>query len=334
MPFLASFDNREVIRKIVSILRILSLSEEPLGARIIAREMSKFGIPLSERGVRYHLKLMDERGLTKGIGRDGRIITPQGLEELQDALVADKVGFILSKIESLAYRSSLDLELKVGNVVVNTSLFREQDFSKALTVMKKSFKAGICVSPLVSVIKDDDKHCEVKIPKGKIGLATVCSITINGALLKGGIPMDSKFGGILQMRDSKPVRFVELIYYDRSTLDPSEIFISGRMTSAGKASTTGDGKILANFREIPSICTGQAEDIFSKLKKLHISGLVMMGNQSEPVCGVDVGPNHTGIVLIGGLNPVAAVVEEGFQVESKAMSGLIDYKELHEVWDY
>jgi len=40
---------------------------------------------------------------------------------------------------------------------------------------------------------------DVLVPQGKIGIATVCSIVINGFLLKNGIPMDSKFGGILQI---------------------------------------------------------------------------------------------------------------------------------------
>lgn len=334
MPFLASFDSKDVTRKIISILKILSENNGPIGARVIAREMSKYGIPLSERGVRYHLKLMDERGLTQGMGRDGRLITPLGLEELQDALVTDKVGFILSKIELLAYKSSLDLEKGTGNVVVNTSLFREQDFSKALKVMKRAFKAGICVSPSVCVARAGEKCGDLPVPYGKIGLSTVCSVTINGTLLKGGIPMDSRFGGILQIKDGKPLRFVELIYYDRSTLDPSEIFIRGKMTSVGSASTTGEGKILANFREIPSICIKQVESIFEKLRKFSISGPILLGNQSEPVCGMDVGPNRTGIVLLGGLNPVATAVEEGFQIENKAMSGLLNIKDLHSVWDY
>ena len=46
----------------------------------------------------------------------------------------------------------------------------------------------------------------------------VCSIVINGVLLKNGIPSDSKFGGILQVKNGDPLRFVELIYYSGSSL--------------------------------------------------------------------------------------------------------------------
>jgi repressor of nif and glnA expression len=64
-----------------------------------------------------------------------------------------------------------------------------------------------------------------------VGLATVCSIVTNGVLLKAGIPIDSRFGGILQVQNDKPVRFTEIIHYDGSSLDPSEIFIKARMTA-------------------------------------------------------------------------------------------------------
>lgn len=52
--------------------------------------------------------LMDERGLTQLAGRDGRLITKQGIEELKSALVQDKVGFVISRIELLAFRTDFD----------------------------------------------------------------------------------------------------------------------------------------------------------------------------------------------------------------------------------
>jgi repressor of nif and glnA expression len=58
----------DVERKVVAILRVLSDSSEPLGGRVISRRLSDFGIELGERAVRYHLKLMDERGLTRPVG--------------------------------------------------------------------------------------------------------------------------------------------------------------------------------------------------------------------------------------------------------------------------
>ena len=65
----------ETERKIVSILKILSESSEPVGSITIARELERRGIFLSERAVRYHLRIADERGYTQPEGRDGRMIT-------------------------------------------------------------------------------------------------------------------------------------------------------------------------------------------------------------------------------------------------------------------
>ena len=71
---------QEVERKVIAILRILNQSNEPLGARVISHHLQNHGIELTERAVRYHLKLMDELGFTENMGRDGRLITRLGLE--------------------------------------------------------------------------------------------------------------------------------------------------------------------------------------------------------------------------------------------------------------
>ena len=190
-------ETQEVERKVNAILKILSESNEPLGARVVARHLKDYGIELTERAVRYHLKLMDERGLTQLAGRDGRLITDQGLEELRSALVGDKVGLAISKIELLAFRTNFDFQKRRGSIPVNVSFFSKEKFPKALSLMKPAFQSGICASKLVTVASEGKRLGEYVVPEGRIGFATVCSIVINGALLKAGVPMDSRFGGIL-----------------------------------------------------------------------------------------------------------------------------------------
>jgi len=325
-------ERREVERKFVSILRILKDTQEPVGARIIAQRLKDYGVDLRERAVRYHLKIMDERGLTRLVGRDGRLITEQGKEELRNALVGDKVGFIISKIELLAYRTTFDWRKRSGQVPVNISFFPRARWQKALDTMRNAFKAGLCVSDLVAVAQEGERLGAAIVPPGKIGLATVCSIIINGALLKAGIPMDSRFGGILEIRERKPLRFIELIEYSGSSLDPSEIYITSRMTSVAQAARTGSGKILANFREIPALCKPLAEEVIAALGEAGLGGVVMLGETSEPLCEIPVGPGKLGMILLGGLNPVAAAVESGIEAENAAMSGVIDYEDLTSFW--
>jgi hypothetical protein len=325
---MVGFETQEVERKEIYILRVLSDSKEPLGARVIARRLKDHGIELGERAVRYHLKLMDGRGLTQTVGRDGRLITDSGIDELRSALVRDKVGFAISRIELLAFRTSFDSEKRTGGVPVNISLFSKEIFHHALKAMKPAFAAELCVSDLVAVAKEGEHLGEITIPEGKMGLATVCSIVINGSLLKAGVPIDSRFGGILQLKNYQPLRFVELIHYAGSSLDPSEVFISARMTSVREAQTNGNGKILANFREIPALCRPTAEEVIAKLKEANLGGLLLMGNISEPVCEIPVELNRLGMILLGGLNPVAAAEEAGIKAENRAMSTVIDYQNL------
>ena len=324
---------QEVERKVIAILRILSQSSEPLGARVISHHLKNHGVELTERAVRYHLKLMDERGFTESMGRDGRLITRLGLEELESALVSDKVGFVASKTELLAYQTEVDIDKRQGKVPVNISFFPEKQFEKAIEAMKRVFQAGICVSELVAVAHQGENLGGTTIPQGKIGLATVCSVIINGALLKAGIPVEYKFGGILQIKNRKPLRFVELILYSGSSLDPAELYIASKMTSVGQAARKGEGRILANFREIPAMCQPAAEKVVARLREVNLDGLLMMGEVSKSLCGVPVELNRVGMILIGGLNPVAAVVESGIEVENRAMSTVMDYQEMIRFWD-
>lgn len=326
-------ETQEVERKELSILKILIDSQEPLGARVIARRLKDYGVYLGERAVRYHLKLMDERGLTKLVSRDGRLITELGAEELGNALVRDKVGFAIARIELLAFRTDFDWDKRTGLIPVNISFFPKAKFERALQAMKPVFDAGICVSDLVAVAQGGEQLGELFVPQGKIGLATVCSIVINGTLLKAGVPMDSRFGGILQIRNQQPLRFVELINYSGSSLDPSEVFIRARMTSVREAAKTGNGKILANFREIPAMCRPIAEEVVAKLKEASLGGLMVMGNTSEPVCEIPVELNRIGMVLIGGLNPVAAAEEAGIEAENHGMSTVMEYQKLISFWE-
>ena len=145
--------------------------------------------------------------------------------------------------------------------------------------------------------------------------------------------MDSRFGGILEIAKRQPRRFVAIINYAGSSLDPSLAYIKARMTSVREAATTGNGKILANFREIPAAAKPMAEQLIAKLKAIGIGGVVIVGYTSQPVCQIPVGLNKVGVILDGGLNPVAAAEEAGIEAENIANSGTIDIRRLGSFWD-
>jgi hypothetical protein len=133
------------------------------------------------------------------------------------------------------------------------------------------------------------------------------------------------------MRKGEVLRFVELIHYAASSLDPSEIFIRGKMTSVGQVAAEGDGKILANFREIPALSRNLVDNVIDDFARVGINGVLSIGNIGKPVCQTNVDVNKIGMILIGGLNPVAAVYEEGIEVDNKAMSTVMQYENLRNI---
>ena len=320
-------------RKIISILKILSKNSEPLGSITIARELEREGIFLSERAVRYHLRIADERGYTQPLGRDGRTITSAGLAEVKEALAPEQLGFIREKLEMLAFQTTFDPQKKTGQLSINTSLIDKSKFKAAISAMKDAFKAGICVSELVAIASEGQRLGSVVVPGGKIGLATVCSVVINGVLLKAGVPSEYKYGGVLEVRNSKPRRFVAIIDYSGTSLDPSEQFIRAKMTTVGEAARTGDGKIIGVFRTVPAPARAIVEEKIALLKEAGIHGVFKLGETSESICQIPVGLNRIGIVQLGGLNPVAAAVEAGVEIENIAESGLIDFENLRSFWE-
>lgn len=326
-------ETRNVERKIAAILKVLSDSTDPLGGRVIARRLKEQGVDLNERTVRYHLKMMDERGLTRPMGhRDGRLITEPGLEELKSALVCDKIGFMSGRIELLAYLTTFDLEESSGNIPVDVSLFHKEQFAQAWDIMRDVFASGFCTSNLVAVASGGERLGELTIPEDKMGLATVCSTAVVGGLLKAGIPIDSKFGGLLQIRNHEPARFVDLIEYSGCTLDPFQIFVAGKMTNVTGAVKMGEGKVLASFHEVPMPSRSATEAVLNKFKALNLCHLVVVGTSSEPICEVPARSNMIGMALPSGLNAVAAVAEKGMDVTCKPMNGIIDIGKLRSFW--
>jgi len=320
-----------VERKHVAILKTLAETNGPMGAGMISKMLEEDGIHLTERAVRFDLQLMDERGLTCIAGRKGRAgrkITDKGREELANALVADKVGMVASRIDDLSYRTTFDLETKTGDVILNISLIRENDFQRAVDIVKEVFEAKICVSDLVLIAEEGQELGTLIVPEGVMALGTVCAVTINGKLLRHRIHVKSRFGGILQMADSKPLRFTEIIEYSGSSLDPVEIFIKGKMTSVLDTVRTGSGKVLAGFREIPLSCLPEAEEILNRLASIGFYGTVVIGEPNQPTLQIPVSNGYAGMVILAGLNPLAAVEEEGIDTQNISLCTMIDFQKL------
>jgi len=317
-----------VQRKLIEILRILHENQEPIGARLIADRMNERGYPIGERGVRYHLRILDERGLTKRQGYDGRIITERGTGELENALVGDRMGFIITRIEKLIYDTTFDLKTRQGSVIINTSIIDKKDIDETLEVMKHVINEGYCFSPYLKIMEEETSSSDINIPEGKIGIATMCSITIDGVLLKNGIPVTPKYGGLLGVRNRKPTGFEDIIVYNGTSIDPMKIFIAKKMTNVLGAIDTGTGRLLANLREIPMSSVLEAQKVLKSAMSMGIADITEIGEPGKSVLNAPVDSGKVGVVVYAGTNIMAAVEESGINVSTFPISTIMDFKDL------
>ncbi len=315
-------------RKLLEILRILSESKEVMGARRIASELNRRGYRIGERAVRYHLRILDERGFTKKHGYIGRTITENGLREIGEALVGDRIGLVITKIEDLVYRTTFDPKTKKGEVIVNTAFVDKDKFEQTIRIINAVLEKGYGVSPYVKILEEEERLNDIIIPKGKIGIATVCSITIDGILLKSGIPVETKYGGLIEIKEAKPTRFSELIAYAGTSIEPIQIFISKRLTSITSAIATGSGMVLGNVREIPAVALPRSREVLDAIKHSGINGLIAIGEAGKAVLNAPVDPGRVGITVYSGANAMAAVEEQGIATNTRAISTLIPFKDM------
>lgn len=311
-----------------TILRVLDKYKEAVGSAELSKELLSHGIELSERTVRHYLKLLDEMGMTSVRGKRGRVITEKGKSELGNAFVSERIKFIISKIDSLSYLTDFSIDTLSGNIILNISFFSEKKLKDAVKVMARVFDSPYVMSPKITLAKGGERIGDIQIPEGCVGIGTVCSITLNGIFLKAGIPVTSRYGGVIEIRDGVPERFTSLISYEGSSMDPLEILIKSRTTDVGGVMVRNNGGVLASFREIPVVSLKEAETLKERMSRKGIGQNILFGKPNQPLLDVPVGIDKVGMIVAGGLNPIAAAEEAGISTESKAMSTLYEYSRL------
>jgi hypothetical protein len=319
-------EKRKKIR--LALLNVLKDSNQPLSSARINEELQGRGLDISERTVRLYLQELNAEGLTTRAGRRSHQISATGLAETQSSQIIERVGFLSAKIDQMTYRMDFDLGTKSGTVVINVTVAEPRHVLANLPLISKVYAYGYAMGDLVTLLAPGEKIGHIEIPSGMVGVGTVCSITLNGVLLKYGIPANSRFGGLLEIKDRKPTRFVEIIMYDGTSLDPLEIFIRSGMTDYLGAVTTGSGRIGASFREFPAESRSMVEDLAHRLGDIGLGGFMRIGKPGQTVLEIPVGEGRVGAIVIGGLNPVAIIEENGVRVHSRALAGLIDFSRL------
>lgn len=312
-----------------AILKALHEIDGTAGASRINEVLDLAGMNIQPRTVRFYLLQLDREGLTRFVSRRiGRELTDRGREELARSNVMQKVGFVAAKVDTLGYRMTFNISKGGGTIVTNVALIAKRDLARSLVNMEPVFQRNLGMGQKVAMIREGRTIAGHKVPHGSVAFATVCSVTVNGIMLEQRVPVTSRFGGLVEIRDGQPVRFVELIEYSGTTVDPLEVFIRSGMTQVMACARTGSGVIGASFREVPSVALEKVREIRQVMARHGLAGILAIGKPNRPLLDIPVAEGRTGMIVIGGLNPIAALHEAGIPVNIQSLAGLADIREF------
>lgn len=228
-----------------------------------------------------------------------------------------KIPFVLSKSWNLIQQVNFNIEKQKGDIISNVSYVNKDDADDAISIMEETFNNNPkYINPYYKLVKHPDD-------KDKIGIATICSLSIDGILINNGIMSNPKYSGLLEL--SEPPLFIELISYNGTTLDPHKIFLSKNMTSITRKDETN--KILASVKEIPYISRDYAVQILDILNNIGFS-IYKVGKPRELVFNSKVDNYNFGVITGGGLNSIGAVKEKGINIEVKAIEKLLPFEKM------
>ena len=227
-----------------------------------------------------------------------------------------KLPFLLSKSWNLIQQVNFDIEKQKGDIMTNVSYVDKDDIDDALKIMETTYNDNPkYINPYYTLMEHPEDN-------NKIGIGTICSLSIDGILIRNGIMSNPKYSGLLEL--TEPPLFIDMISYNGTTLDPHKIFLSKNMTSI---TGSGPNKILASVKEIPYISRDHAVHLLDMLNTIGFS-IYKIGKPRELVYNSKVDNYNFGVITGGGLNSVGAVKEKGIDIEIKAIEKLLSFEKM------
>ena len=317
----------EIIKKLdkIGIGGIIAISDE--GKDILGITVPKGMVGISIVGGITPFRAIQEQGQEIDIKiaeeiRDFNTLSPitstikYGLKPVEHT-PQPKISFLLSKSWNLIQQVNFDIEKRKGDIISNVSYLKKEDLDKTLGIMEETYNSNPkYINPYYKIVNhpSDDNM---------VGIATICSLSIDGLLINNGIMSNPKYGGLLEL--TEPPLFIELISYNGSTVDPHKIFIAKNMTSI--SGNFGPNKILASFKEIPYIAREYAVDLLDTLDKIGFS-IYKIGKPREVTYNAKAENYNFGVVAGSGLNSIAAVRERGVDIHVKAIEQLMPFENM------
>jgi len=309
----------------LAVLHALAETGGTAGATRLREKLLELGHNLQPRTVRLYLHQLDEDGLTRLVSRRrGRMLTERGAKELAHANIIEKVGFIATRIDSLVYRMSYDPGTEAGTIIANTALIPRDYLAQAVDEMRPVFARRLGMGSRLCIAREGEAFAGSVVPAGMALIGTVCSVTANGILLKHGIPVVSRFGGLLELQNGQPRRLVALMEYGGTTLDPLEAFIRARMTRVRESARTGSGVIGASFREVPAAAVHDVRRIKREMERAGLDGILAIGHPNQPLLEIPVTEGRAGVIISGGLNPIAVLFETRADLQFHSLADVED----------
>jgi repressor of nif and glnA expression len=229
----------------------------------------------------------------------------------------EKISLVLSKSLNLIQQVNFDVEKQKGDIIANISYVHRDNIDRALSIMEDTYNSNPkFINPYYKLVEHPEKD-------DMVGIATICSLSIDGILINNGIMSNPTYSGLLEL--TEPPLFIDLISYNGTTLDPHKIFLSKNMTSI----TGGDGpsKILASVKEIPYVARDHAVELLEILNNIGFS-IYKIGKPREFVYNSKVENYNFGVITGGGLNSIGAVKESGVPIQVKALEKMMPFEKM------
>jgi repressor of nif and glnA expression len=190
--------------------------------------------------------------------------------------------FTLARIENLMQQVSFDPAGMKGKIITNTSLVKNEYLEDTLAIFYDTIQSGLSVSPMIKLVEQKDR----------VKIKTACSLTICGVLLKRGIPVRPKGGGLIEVVKREPTRFTDMLMYWATTLDPIDVLTAQGLTDIMGMMKTGDGRVLGNLHEAPMLARDHIEEALDLLASAEFTGVMELGEPNMNVLGASVERDH------------------------------------------
>lgn len=296
-------------------LAILRTIEEfgCIGATRISAALMISQLEVPPRTVRFRLRQLDRAGLTVLRGRrQGRALTEEGRKALveQPETVSPCVT-TRSRVNDLLYRwFQRDPE---QFVVLDVVHIPSDHLSRALVEVHSALSAGLGIANRLAFV-DSGKSTEwLTAPEDAAVLGVIGAVTLDGLLVRLGVTVVSSGAGIMQIRDRRPFAFKEWIGTASTCSDVPALFVAAGMTRVRDVIRTGSGRVVMEFREVPSSAYTQVTRLAAEWRKKGRGHIVAVGRPGESLCGLPVGAEHCGILAASGANILAAIRETGIE---------------------